>query len=152
MTRTLVVLGCAALLAMGLSTFTFAGSIPDVDGDGVPDQFDNCQVLDNGPLQATFSCNGQEDGNIGGVGLNGPDGYGNPCDTDFNNDGATGLNDVSLVFAAASVASTNLIYDTNCDGAAGLNDVSKTFANASVAAVPGPSGLACAGTVPCIAQ
>lgn len=144
MTRTLVVLGCAALLAMGLSTFTFAGSIPDADSDGVPDQYDNCNVLPNGPLAQTNSCNGQEDGNL--------DGYGNPCDADVNNNGAADLTDVSQVFAAAAVVSTNPTFDLNCNGAADLTDVSITFNAASLVLVPGPSGLACAGTVPCVAQ
>lgn len=147
MKRNLITLGCAALLALGLSMGSFAGSITDADGDGVPDSFDNCVNTDNGPLQATGSCNGQEDGLI-------VDGFGRPCDTDTNDDGATGLDDVSATFAAAGVVSTNPTFDYNCDGAAGLDDVAKAFADAGVVATPGPSGLACAGVgpYPCVAQ
>lgn len=144
MTRTLVVLGCAALLAMGLSTFTFAGSIQDADSDGVPDQYDNCDVLANGPLAQTFSCSSQLDGDL--------DGYGNPCDADVNNNGAADLGDVSAVFGAAAIVSTDPVFDLNCNGAADLSDVSITFGAAAAVLVPGPSGLACAGTIPCVAQ
>ena len=143
MTRVLI-FGCAALLAIGLSAATFAGSITDGDSDGVPDGFDNCSALANGPLASTGSCNGQEDGDL--------DGYGNPCDADVNNNGAADLGDVSLLFAAAAATSTNPVMDLNCDGAAGLDDVSTGFAAAAAVAVPGPSGLACAGTIPCTAQ
>ena len=144
MMRNVVVLGCAALLAIGISVSTFAGSITDGDSDGVPDNFDNCSVTANGPLASTGSCDGQEDGDL--------DGYGNICDTDVNNDGATGLDDVSIVFAAAAILSTDPVTDINCDGAAGLDDVSITFSDAAVLKTPGPSGLACAGTIPCVAQ
>jgi len=144
MMRSVVVLGCAALLAIGLSVTSFAGSIVDADSDGVPDSFDNCSVVANGPLASTNSCNGQEDGDL--------DGYGNPCDTDTDNDGATSLADVSATFSAAAVASTDPNFDFDCDGAASLADVSRVFSDAAVAAVPGPSGLACAGTIPCVAQ
>lgn len=147
MKRNLITLGCAALLALGLSMGSFAGSVTDTDGDGVPDSFDNCVTRDNGPLQATASCNGQEDGLI-------VDGYGRPCDSDTNNNGATDLSDVSATFAAAGVVSTNPTFDYNCNGAADLSDVAKAFTDAAAVAAPGPSGLACAGVgpFPCIAQ
>jgi hypothetical protein len=148
MTRNrLVILGCAAVLTIGLSMVSIAGSITDTDGDGVPDSFDNCVNRDNGPLQATFACNAQEDGLI-------VDGFGRICDTDTNNDGATGLDDVSFTFAAAQVVSTNPTFDYNCDGAAGLDDVARVFADAQAVATPGPSGLACAGVgpYPCVAE
>lgn len=139
-----LVVVCLALVAVGIASFTFAGSIPDIDGDGVPDQFDNCVVRPNGPLAATNSCNGQEDGDL--------DGYGNPCDTDLDNDGATSLADVARMFQAAQVFDPRPIYDFDCDGAASLTDVSRVFADGSAVVTPGPSGLACAGTIPCVAQ
>ena len=140
MMRNLTILGCALLLAFGLSLVSTAGSIVDGDADGVPDAFDNCVTVPNGPLAATGGCNGQEDGNL--------DGYGNACDTDYNNDGATGLNDVSAALAA--LGGVDPAIDPNCDGATGLNDVSRTLADLGLAV--GPSGLACAGTEPCVAQ
>lgn len=141
MTRNLIVLGCAGLLAVGLSVSTMAGVNPDTDMDGVPDDSDNCIVVPNGPDLATAACNSQEDGDM--------DGYGNPCDTDTNNDGATALDDVNDTFNAAVAVSTDPNYDFNCDGAAALDDVNQVFNDAVAVATPGPSGLACAGTIPC---
>ena len=50
MKRNFIVLGCAGMLAFGLSFSAFAGSAPDVDSDGVPDAYDNCKSTANGPL------------------------------------------------------------------------------------------------------
>ena len=138
----MVVLGCSALLAFGLSFGSFAGSSPDGDSDGVPDAFDNCVTTPNGPLLATGSCNSQEDYNV--------DGYGQPCDADLNNDGGVGLDDVNIALADQGGGASS-IADLNCDGGVGLDD-----ANAVLAAqggVPGPSGLLCAGSgTPCSAN
>ena len=134
---------CAlALLASPLVTGQ-GGS--DVDGDGVPDSSDNCLDYPNGPLAQhpqTPMCDAQEDADF--------DGYGNPCDLDHNNDGANGIDDGGAVYAAMVAVSTNPIYDNNCDGAVGMDDVGiQLGAQASGNLLPGPSGLACAGTVPC---
>ena len=51
-----------------------AGPMEDFDGDRVPHEFDNCARRANGPLQAS----NQVDTDL--------DGYGNPCDADYNND------------------------------------------------------------------
>lgn len=144
MMRNLIVLGCAGLLAIGLSISSFAGAEPDTDSDGVGDSSDNCLVYPNGPsLQHPSSpaCDAQEDGNA--------DGYGNPCDSDVDDDGAASLVDVSIVLVAASAVSTNQTTDLDCDGAASLVDVSRALSDAAAVATPGPSGLTCAGTVPC---
>jgi hypothetical protein len=141
MMRNLIVLGFAGLLMVGLSVSSMAGLPSDIDADGVIDVADNCLLVPNGPALATASCNSQEDGNN--------EGYGNPCDSDTDNDGATGLSDVSGTLAASKAVSTNPIYDFDCDGAAGLSDVSKALADSKAVATPGPSGLACAGTAPC---
>lgn len=156
--RKLVRLGCAALLTIGLSGTSFAGSIVDADGDGVPDTFDNCVNIDNGPLQATGSCNGQEDADL--------DGYGNPCNADWNSDGLVGGADF-LAFSA-SFGSTpasgnwNPVVDSNCDNIIGGGDFllfSAQFGGSF--AIPGgslynASGLACRdstnATAPCVAQ
>ena len=141
MMRNLIVLGCAGLLAFGLSVSSFAGAPSDVDGDGVDDASDNCLVVPNGPAGGTGSCVAQEDGD--------GDGYGNTCDTDTNNDLATGLDDVSATLTGVSVGSTDPNLDYNCDGATGLDDVSRALTDVSLGATPGPSGLACASSVPC---
>jgi hypothetical protein len=139
-----MVLGCAGLLAIGLSITSFAGVDPDTDMDGVTDSNDNCSVYDNGPVQqhpSTPLCDAQEDGDA--------DGYGNPCDTDYNGDSATGVNDVAASLAKVTSVSTDPEFDINCDGAAGVNDLSRTLADAGIPAVVGPSGLACAGVPTC---
>jgi len=143
MTRNLIVLGCAALLAFGLSFGSFAGSSPDSDGDGVPDAFDNCSSTANGPLDADpAACNSQQDYDL--------DGYGQPCDADINNDGGVGLDDVNAVLGAQG-AGAGAPSDLNCDGGVGLDDANVVLG--SQGATPGPSGLSCAGTgSPCSAQ
>lgn len=105
----------------------------DSDGDLVGDACDDCIARADGPYSA---CN-QLDADL--------DGYGNVCDTDFDNDGGTGFNDVTAVLHA--VATSDPVMDVNCDGGIGLDDVAITFGALNTA--PGPSGLSCAGTVPC---
>ncbi len=114
----------------------------DADLDGVFDGDDNCIDVPNGPLLATVDCNSQEDGDL--------DGYGNPCDYDVNNDGATGLGDAIKFFAEFALVSTDPIYDPDCDGATSLGDAVDSFASFSAVDEAGPSGLACASicTVP----
>jgi hypothetical protein len=141
MMRNLIVVSCAGLLALGLSVSSFAGSETDTDLDGFVDTSDNCVVVPNGPLLGTGLCTTQLDGDM--------DGYGNPCDTDVDQDDQTTLADVTSTLSAAGVASTDPIFDFDCDGQATLGDVTTALADAGVAAVPGPSGLACAGTIPC---
>jgi len=142
MTRNLIVIGCAALLAFGLSFGSFAGASPDTDSDGVPDSFDNCTSTANGPSASTGSCNSQEDYNL--------DGYGQPCDADINNDGFNGLDDVNLMLGALGGAATDP-SNLNCDAIVGLDDVNNALG--TLGGTPGASGLACAGTgTPCSAQ
>jgi hypothetical protein len=139
MMRNLIVLGCAVLLAIGLSLAGNAGAPTDSElptPDGVPDQHDNCVDTPNGPNAATVQCNSQEDGDL--------DGYGNPCDFDVDGDGATGLGDAIEFFAKAAAVSTDPAYDPDCDGATSLGDAIKAFAASGAVAQPGPSGLACA--------
>ena len=114
-----------------VSSSPFAADL-DSDVDGIFDREDNCVFVANGPLSG--SCSAQQDGD--------GDGYGNACDFDYNNDGATGLDDVSYVLE--NTLSTDPQLDHNCDGAAGLDDASRALE--SVLSVPGPSGLACAAT------
>jgi hypothetical protein len=128
----LLALACALMLAFGLSMGSFAGSIADGDSDGVPDVYDNCQTTANGPLAG--ACSAQQDGDV--------DGYGNACDTDFNNDGGVGLDDVNAILGASGT--TDPEFDLNCDGGVGLDDVNTALG--TVGTTPGPSGLACAGT------
>jgi len=137
MTRNLIILGCAVLLAITMSSVgVFAGSLPDGDGDGVPDDFDNCLGAPNGPLNDPSGC-GQTDGAL--------DGYGNFCDSDVSNNNAVDLPDVSLVLGGLGGTASNL--DVTCNGAVDLPDISKVLGD--LGGQPGPSGLGCAGTTPC---
>ena len=119
------------------------GTIPlqcwDTDGDGVSDYSDNCAEVPNGPYGG--DCASQEDGDM--------DGFGNACDTDVNNDGATSYADVWLVQAAVDETSTDPVYDFNCDGGAGVDDAIRVQGDSESLTVPGPSGVSCAGTIPC---
>lgn len=140
--RYVTMLGLVLILAVGLGERLHAKSL-DVDGDGATDNVDNCVLLQNanGDTSPGSACGDQEDGDM--------DGYGNTCDSDINNNGATDLGDVSLVLVAAIQVSTVLNTDLNCNGAADLADVSRALAEAAIVLVPGPSGYACAGTTPC---
>ena len=137
MTRNLIVLGCAALLALAVSISGFAGNGHDIDFDGLFDFNDTCVVLPNGPLLQTGSCNSNEDTDN--------DGFGNPCDLDVNNNGAVDLIDLSNNFLTQGAIGT--AHDYNCNGAVDLLDLSESFLRQGE--LPGPSGLACAGTIPC---
>lgn len=143
--------GCALLLGMAMF-FAFSpgpggaqsggggAGVGDVDDDGVPDEFDNCLDVPNGPLAGTGSCNAQEDHDL--------DGYGAPCDTDVNNDGVTALDEILGYIVVAG--STNPAYDFNCDGAVGIDDYGDLINDIVVYDLVGPSGLSCAGTAPCV--
>jgi hypothetical protein len=138
MTRNLIALGCAGLLAFGLSLSAFAGSVTDSDGDGVPDGFDNCVDDPNGPSGSTAQCDSQEDYD--------QDGYGQICDEDVDNNGNTLGGDLSIVLAAIGNVG-NDATDIDCSGSTLGGDLSRVLA--AIGTQPGPSGLACAGTVPC---
>lgn len=100
----------------------------DADFDGIPDCRDNCIQVPNGPALATGWCDSQEDSD--------GDGYGNPCDLDFNGDGATGADDLSLMLAGLNDP-TKSHLDINCDGAPGADDLVQVL-NRQLE-VPGPS-------------
>jgi hypothetical protein len=154
MMRNLIALGCAVLLAAGLSFGTFAGSISDDDGDGVPNGFDNCSLMPNGPLAApTFpagSTCGQEDRGGGPPPLNtdAPDGYGNACDYDVTNDNIVTLADLGLNLGA--IGGTDLEHDFNCDELVTLADLGAMLPSVgATGTVLLASDLPCAGAAPC---
>jgi hypothetical protein len=116
----------------------YAGSVVDSDTDLVPDAYDNCTTVANGPNDAS----NQDDTN--------QDGYGNACDPDYDNNGATTTIDFNIFFAAfTGAADPDTDHDAN--GATTTADFT-TFLNyfQNGNAAPGPSGLACAGTAPCL--
>ena len=109
---------------------------PDADADGVCDVPDNCILIPNpDQLDPDF------------------DGYGNACDADVGNDGVVGLVDLLALFRAFGSRVGEPDYDpqldANGDGVIGFPDF---FALGQFwGGPPGPSGLACAGSVPCVA-
>jgi len=111
----------------GQSLFNLV-AVADGDHDMVVDEHDNCTAVPN-PLQI--------DGD--------QDGYGNLCDADLNNDGGTGLDDVSEMLGLLN--SSSPVGDLNGDGGVGMDDV--VIVLGLMGTEPGPSSLICAGSVPC---
>jgi hypothetical protein len=142
--RTWTVVGCTVLLAFGLAVGVYAGSVSDIDGDGVPDDYDNCLVDPNGPLRSSSSgifggfCDSQEDYNR--------DGYGQPCDADVDNTGNILGGDITIVLRNLN-SPGELVTDLDCSGNTMGSDLIQVLFSLAVA--PGPSGLACAGSIPC---
>ncbi len=101
----------------------------DEDGDGVPFGFDNCVELAN-PDQVDV------DG----------DGFGNPCDPDYTNDGNVDVLDFGVFLAHFDQISP--AHDLDGDGKLTVLDFG--FFLRRFGDDPGPSGLACAGTTSCV--
>jgi hypothetical protein len=91
----------------GIAAFpgTARGGGPDSDGDGIPDDTDNCVNVANADQCDT-------DG----------DGFGNMCDADLNNDGIVNFIDFGLL-KAAMFTQENPDADLNCDGLVNFVDL-----------------------------
>jgi len=103
-----------------VSVLTFDVLPIDGDGDGVPDEVDNCTLLSNATQV-------DADG----------DRYGNRCDPDFNNDGVVTAADYLLL--RAKLNTTDPLVDLNGDGVVTAADylILRGYLNKP----PGPSGL-----------
>ncbi len=100
-------------------------AIADADADGVPDPADNCRMAANAD-----QCDSDSDG------------YGNRCDGDLNNNGATNAQDTTLFRAQLGQPSAPPGYneaDFNCSGVVNAQDT--TMFRALLGSPPGPSGL-----------
>jgi hypothetical protein len=108
----------------------------DGDGDAVCDADDNCLVRANPD---------QSDANLC---------YGDACDADYDDDGVVGGSDYIAFGVAFGAREGDPAYrdalDANGDGWVGGAEY--LLLGRSFGAPPGPSGLACAGTIPCPAQ
>jgi hypothetical protein len=127
-------------LAIADSTTVRAGINEDSDFDGVPDFFDKC-IFVASPTQCDHDV----------------DGYGNVCDGDFDQNFAINAVDFSMFFIPAFKGFDPSPWpegvDMDCNGTINANDFSMFFVpkfkGALGGAVPGPSGIACAGQAGC---
>ncbi len=92
----------------------------DADSDGILDSVDNCITHANADQ---FDADG--------------DGYGNRCDGDFNNNGATNSQDTTIL--RAGLNSTNPLMDLNHNGI--VNSQDSSIHRTLLGRAPGPSGL-----------
>jgi hypothetical protein len=117
---------------------------PDLDADGIPDVLDKC-TIDSRNSVAPSTCDADTDG------------YGNPCDPDFDQNYAVNSIDFAMYFIPAFKGNDPSPWpqgmDLDCNGFVGSVDFGMFFIPKFKAGLggtrPGPSGLACAGTVPC---
>ena len=112
------------------------------DGDGIPDVLDKC-TLDS--RNVASPCDSDSDG------------YGNPCDADFDQTYTVNSNDFVMVFLPrfkTGVDVSPVGADMDCNGTVNSLDFTKFFVpkfkGALGGAMPGPSGLACAGQAGCM--
>ena len=114
------------LLSSG--SVVISGSSADQDDDSIPDDVDNCTEVPNADQRDT-------DG----------DGFGNLCDPDLNGDGITDFLDLGLMKSVFFTDDPDA--DLNGDGSVDFLDLG--MMKSLFFQPPGPSGLECAGTVPC---
>ena len=110
------------------------------DNDGIPDVLDKC-TLDS--RNAVATCDTDSDG------------YGNPCDADFDQNFSTLSTDFTIFFIPAfKGGSAARGQDMDCNGLVNAVDFGNYFVpkfkGALGGTIPGPSGLACAGQPGCM--
>ena len=121
----------AMLVLVVFLSCAFEARAQDTDLDGIPDAIDNCKFRSN-PKQLDPDL----------------DGYGNSCDADFDQDGDTDEDDAELF--SWCIGQLSELCDLNENGVVGDLGDWGTFSSL-FGLPPGPSGLDCAGTVPCLA-
>ena len=97
---------------------------------------DNCSMLPNdGPLRYDTDL----------------DGYGNACDGDFDQSLVVNAVDFGSLFLPdfATGIDSGVGTDMDCSGVVNAVDFGTYFLPQFTGGFPGPSGLPCAGTVPC---
>jgi len=104
----------------------------DSDGDGIPDETDT--TASPSGIRPPYNCDSD------------PDGYGNLCDADYDNDWGVGGPDFSGSLKGLTTMSAE--WDLDCDGTTGGTDFGPWTRGFSLMK-PGPSRLSCAGHVPC---
>lgn len=109
----------------------------DTDGDGVYDVLDNCRTI---PNAGSLDCDTDDDG------------YGNVCDGDFNNDFVVNAVDFTTRFLPDFKAGTDKAPFDGTNMTCGQSQsfgFTQRFLPQFKQGKPGPSGLHCAGTIPC---
>jgi hypothetical protein len=107
----------------------------DGDGDGILNASDNCLLIPNGPSAGVCYVGGVQVDTDG-------DGFGNPCDGDFNNSGIVDATDFSSPlflddFTAGS--DSGIGSDMNCSGIVDATDFSSPyFMDQFTSGTPGP--------------
>ena len=127
----------AVFLLTGLPFAATAGPSPDMDSDGTADVFDTCKLNPGGPNPN--GCDTDKDG------------YGNACDCDLDNNGLVNGLDFA-VFLPCFLTGTDpgmIGCDLNCDTLVNGLDFADFLPHFLAGTFPGPSGLPCAGTIPC---
>ena len=108
-------------------TLTYAPPVPaDSDADGVPDDADNCTLVENADQRDTDE-----------------DGFGNICDGDFNGDCTT--DGIDWAFMRRVFHTQNRRADLNGDGTVDAEDAMLILAMRDQP--PGPSGVATCGAL-----
>ncbi len=114
------------ILFLALACTASHGRAADQDADGVADDIDNCTLLSN-PTQCDSDA----------------DGYGNRCDGDLNNNGATNAQDNVLFRAQLGRPSVGPAWnpaDLNCSGSVNAQD--RTLFRGLLGQSPGPAAAA----------
>jgi hypothetical protein len=118
-------MGFAFLIVAGVPPVSDAGPCDDSDGDGICLENDTCSsVADSTNLDVDS------------------DGYGNICDTDYNNDCNQNSVDFSVFRANFLQASPNSNVD--CDGSGTVNSADFSCFRSGFLGAPGPTGVAAA--------
>ena len=116
------------------------GSLVDSDGDLVPDQFDNCTQVPNGPHQNSNQIDTDRDG------------YGNACDADYSGETANfevDTADFATFLFAFTGGQLNPETDHDGDGETTGSDMSIFLSMFQGTRTLGP-GLPCAGAEGCL--
>ena len=136
----------------------------DTDSDGFPDTADNCPNTANPDQQdADSDGRGNPCDNCSLAANNGElntgpaqndadqDGFGNVCDADLNNSGTVTTADFGLLRSVLNQSAQSspgaAVADLNGSGVVTTSDFA--ILRARLNSAPGPSGLGCAGSVPC---
>jgi len=110
--------------------------LEDMDTDLVADTVDNCEARANGPNEDSNQIDTDQDG------------FGNACDTDYNNDGFTTTLDFPIYLAAFTGLVEDPSTDHTGDGLTTTIDFTRFLLDFTQQSPPGPSGLTCAGAAP----